>query len=346
MTQKFIDLRSDTVTKPTPAMRQAMAEAEVGDDVFGEDPTVRALEEKTAALLGHEAALFCPTGTMANQIAVFLHTRKGDEALLEAKAHIVLYELGAMAALSGVMPRLLDSPRGFLGVEQVAAAIRPGSDLFQRTALLCLENTHNMQGGTVWLLEELHAVRAATQAAGVKVHLDGARLWNAAVSSGRAPHEIAAGFDSVMVSLSKGLGCPVGSMLAGSRGFILAARQARKRFGGGMRQAGILAAAGLHALDHHRERLADDHANAKELARRLAELPGLKLDASTVETNIVIAELTGTAPGAPEFLAALKQRGVLAVPVGPRAVRFVTHLDIDAGDVTAAIVACAAVLKN
>jgi threonine aldolase len=346
MMQKFIDLRSDTVTKPTLAMRQAMATADVGDDVFGEDPTVRALEEKIAALLGHEAALFCPTGTMGNQIAVFLHTRKGDEVLLEAKAHIVHYELGAMAAFSGAMPRLLESARGFLSPAQILTAIRPGSDLFPRTALLCLENTHNMQGGTVWPLAQLHEARKAAQTAGVKAHLDGARLWNAAAASGRPPGEMAAGFDSVMVSLSKGLGCPVGSMLAGPREFITAARQARKRFGGGMRQAGILAAAGLHALEHNRARLTEDHTRAKDLARRLAELPGLKLDPAAVETNIVIAELTGHAPDAPEFLAALKQRGVLAVPVAPRAVRFVTHLDVNAGDISAAAVACAAVLQG
>ncbi len=342
----FIDLRSDTVTKPTAAMRAAMAAAEVGDDVFGEDPTVNALQEKAAELLGHEAALFCPTGSMANQLAVFLHTKRGDEVLLEAKAHLYHYEVGALAAIAGVQPRFVETADGVMSPAQVAEGLREAHDLWPRTALACFENSHNLHGGSVWPPDALHAARKAAQAKGVPAHLDGARLFNAAHASGVAAKQLAAGFDSVMVSLSKGLGCPVGSLLLGAREFIRAARPARKRLGGGMRQAGILAAAGIHALENHLDRLGGDHANAKALALALSELPGLRLDPAKVVTNILIAQLPEPAPDAGAFLARLKARGVLAVPFGPRTVRFVTHLDFDGRAIPRVRDACAAALRG
>ena len=341
-----IDLRSDTVTRPTPAMRASMAAAEVGDDVFGEDPTVNLLQARSAELLGHEAALFCPTGTMGNQLAVLLHTQRGEEILLEHKAHIFHYELNAAAALSGVQARLLPSDDGTLTPAQITAEIKPGGDLFSRTGLVAFENTHNMQGGTVWPVAQLHAAREAVQAKGVACHLDGARVFNAALASGVAARALTTGFDSVMISLSKGLGCPAGALLLGKRDFITRARQARKRLGGGMRQVGILAAAGLHAFDHHLTRLADDHANAATLAAALAKLPGIVLDPARVKSNILIVQLAASAPTAAEFISRLRSHGVLAVPIAPRAVRFVTHLDFAAAQLPAVIAACEAALKQ
>jgi threonine aldolase len=338
-----IDLRSDTVTRPDDAMRRAMAEAEVGDDVFGEDPTVRRLEEAAAGLLGHQAALFMPTGTMGNQVALHLHARgagAGAEVLCEERSHVLLYEMGAMAALSGLLPRPLPGVRGRLDPATVEAAIAPDVPYVARTAVIVAENTHNMHGGTVTRPEDAAALVAVARRRGLPIHLDGARLFNAAVALGVEAAELARGFDSVMVSLSKGLGAPVGSLLAGGAELIGEARRVRKMFGGGMRQVGVLAAAGLVALEQGPERLADDHDNAAFLAGELAALPGVELDPASVETNIVIfglgagffaagaGEGDGGAGPAAAFVAAAAEVGVLAVPVARDRVRLVTHRDV------------------
>lgn len=330
----MIDLRSDTVTLPTEAMRQAMAHAEVGDDVYGEDPTVRRLEERAAELVGTEAALFMPSGTMANQVAIAGHTRPGQEVIVEGGSHIYNVELGTMARFSGVQPRVLAGERGVFTPHQVATAIRPDLYYLAPTGLVCLENTHNAAGGRIWPLAVAREILDVAHARGIPVHLDGARIFNAAVATGTPVGELAAGFDSVMFCLSKGLGCPVGSVLCGSRAFIAAARRIRKALGGGMRQAGILAAAGLYALDHHVDRLAQDHEHARILAAGLAQLPGLRVEPP--ETNIVIFEIT-TGPDAEALCRQLRARGVLASPAGAgtstRQVRMVTHLGISAADV-------------
>ena len=331
----IIDLRSDTVTRPTPAMRRAMAEAEVGDDVFGDDPTVQRLEERVASVLGKEAAVFVPSGTMANQIAVRLHTQPGDEVIVEAQAHIYYYEAGGPAALSGVMCRCLPGRRGVFSAAELESALRPGDVHFAPTRLVCVENTHNRGGGTVWSLAEIEEVAAAARRHGLVLHLDGARLWNASVASGVPERDYAAPFDTVNVCFSKGLGAPVGSALAGTRELIGRARRFRKQFGGGMRQAGIIAAGALHALDHHRARLADDHANARRLAGALAELAAVRVDPGTVETNILLLRVP---PGqAPALAARLHERGVWVLPTGPDTLRAVTNLDVSAADVDAAI---------
>ncbi len=335
--QKFIDLRSDTVTLPTAAMRQAMAAAEVGDDVYGEDPTIRRLEEMAAARLGKEAALFVPTGTMGNQIAVNLHTRQGQEVVLEARSHIFNSELAAMATWSGVLPRPVEGRRGVLTSEQVADALRSGS-LVADTGLIALENSHNFGGGTVQPPEKTAAVLELAQQRGLPTHLDGARIFNAAVAAGVGPEKLAAGFTSVMFCLSKGLGAPVGSVLASGSAFILEARKVRKRMGGGMRQAGIIAAAGVHALDHHVERLAEDHNRARRLAEGMAGLDGLSIDPSDVDTNILVIRVD--LPGGPEaFSRKLKESGVLCSPLNSREVRMLTHLDISDGDIKTALTA-------
>lgn len=325
----MIDLRSDTVTLPTEGMRAAMAAAEVGDDVYGEDPTVRRLEERAADLLGAEAALFMPSGTMANQTAIACHTRPGQEVVVEAGSHIYNVELGTMARFSGVQPRVVLGERGVFTAGQVVSAIRPDLYYLAPTGLVCLENTHNAAGGRVWPRAEARAALAAAHARGIPVHLDGARIFNASATTGIPARELAQGFDSVMFCLSKGLGCPVGSVLCGSRPLISEARRVRKAFGGGMRQAGFLAAAGLYALDHHVDRLAVDHAHARLLADGLATLPGLSV--LPPETNIVLFEIE-TGPDAETLCARLRARGVLASPAGAgtsaRGVRMVTHLDI------------------
>lgn len=330
----MIDLRSDTVTLPTPAMRAAMAAAEVGDDVYGEDPTVRALEERAADLLGTEGALFVPSGTMGNQVAIACHTHPGQEVIVEAGSHIYNVELGTMARFSGVQPRVLVGERGVFTADQVAAAIRPDLYYLAPTGLVCLENTHNAAGGRVWPLAAAREVLARARARGIAVHLDGARVFNAAVATGTPVRELARGFDSVMFCLSKGLGCPVGSVLCGSRPFVAAARRVRKALGGGMRQAGILAAAGLYALDHHVDRLAEDHLHARLLAAGLATLPGLSV--LPPETNIVLVTIEA-GPDAEALCARLRARGVLASPAGAgtsaRQVRMVTHLGISRADV-------------
>ncbi len=323
----IIDLRSDTVTKPTPAMRRAMAEAEVGDDVYGEDPTINRLEARAAEIFAREAAIFVPTGTMGNQIAIRLHTRHGQEVLCEARSHVLDWEMAMMAAFSGCQARTVAAPRGILTWQLLQPSIAPKIYYRAQTGLICLENSHNMAGGTVTPLPILEEIWAGAKQAGLPVHLDGARVFNAAVALNLPVAKLTAGFDTVMFCLSKGLGAPVGSMLVGSREAITEARGVRKALGGGMRQAGILAAAGLIALEEMPARLHEDHANARLLAEAVAGAPGTQIDLEAVQTNIVIFTLTaGDAPG---FVAALKAQGVLASAINPTTVRFVTHYDAD-----------------
>ncbi len=324
----WIDLRSDTVTRPDDEMRRAMAEAEVGDDVFGEDPTVLRLEEEAAAAVGLEAALFVPSGTMGNQIALHLHGRPGGEVICDSMAHIIQYEIGAMAALSGLLPRAIPSPGGLLDPAQVEAAIMPDLSYKARTVLIEVENSHNLAGGMVYERPRLEAILDVARRHRLPVHFDGARVFNAAAALGVSVASLAAGFDSLMFSLSKGLGAPVGSLLCGGRDFIHDARRVRKMFGGGMRQVGILAAAGLIALRKGPARLPEDHENAARLARALSEMPGVDLDPATVKTNIVIFRLK--AIPAMEFVGKLKEGGILAVPMSADTVRFVTHRDVSA----------------
>ncbi len=323
-----IDLRSDTVTKPTPEMRKAMAEAEVGDDVYGEDPTVNRLEARAAEVLGMEAALFVPSGTMGNAIAIRVLTERGDEVLVERRSHVARYELSGMSVLSGVMPRMVDAPSGHLTPDHVRAAASPRAYYKADVSLVVLENTHNLGGGTVQRREDVRAVVAAAHECGFRVHVDGARIWNAAVALGVPPAALVAGADTVMTCFSKGLCAPVGSVLASSRERIETARRARKLLGGGMRQAGVLAAAGLVALDTLVPRLADDHANARLLAEALARGKGVQV--SPVETNIVVATLDGRP--APEVVSALREAGVLGIAMDARTLRLVTHRDVSRED--------------
>lgn len=319
-----IDLRSDTLTKPTAAMLEAMASADVGDDVWGEDPTVSALEAKTAALFGLEAGLFCPSGTMSNQIAIRVHVTAGDEVICSTEAHVYQYEGGAIAATSGASVRLLAGDRGRFTAEDVRAAVQPDDPHYPRSRLVTVEDTSNRGGGACWDLAELDRIRAVCTRHGLALHLDGARVMNRLVAKGDDPVTYARRFDSISVCLSKGLGAPVGSVLLGSRAFIHAARRVRKRLGGGMRQAGYLAACGLYALDHHVARLADDHRRARALEASLAKTQGV-VRVLPVETNIVIAEVASV----DALLAHLASHGVVAAPMGPGRVRFVTHLGVD-----------------
>ena len=323
-----IDLRSDTVTKPTPEMRRAMAEAEVGDDVYGEDPTVNRLEQTAASMLGQEAALFVPSGTMGNAIAVRLLTERGDEVLVERRSHVVRFELAGMSEIAGVMPRMLDGAGGHLAPEQVRAAVAPHTYYKSDVTLVVLENTHNLGGGTVQPLAEQRAVIAAARECGFKVHLDGARIWNAAVALGATPAAVAQGADTVMTCLSKGLCAPAGSLVASTRERISAARRIRKLLGGGMRQAGVLAAAGLVALETLVPRLAEDHANARLLGEAYARGRGVRL--APVETNIVVGVLEGRS--APDAVAALREQGVLATAMDAQTLRFTTHRDVSRAD--------------
>lgn len=344
----MIDLRSDTVTRPTPAMRRAMADAEVGDDVYDEDPTVHRLEELAAAMLERQAALFVPTGTMGNQIAVHLHTRPGSEVIIEARGHIFNFEMGAMAVWSGALPRPLETPDGLLRPAQVEAAINPAVTYRTPTRLLCLENTHNLWSGLPMDAARTRALADTAHRHGLRVHLDGARLFNAAAALGCSPAALAAGCDSVMFCLSKGLAAPVGSLLVGDADFIAEARRVRKLFGGGMRQVGVLAAAGIVALTTMVDRLAEDHARARRLAAGLAELPGVELDPQRVLTNIIVATLRGVREGestpAARFVAGMRERGVLCGAFGHRQIRLVTHYEITDGDAEAALEAARAVL--
>ncbi len=324
----MIDLRSDTVTRPTPGMREAMLRAEVGDDVFGEDPTVNALEERMAALFGHEAGLFCASGTQTNQIAINVHTRPGDEVLCDEGAHVYRYEGGGMMANSGCSVKFLPSDRGRFTAAEVEAAISDANNVhLARTRLVNIENTANRGGGAVWDLNEVRRIRAACNKYGLTLHMDGARIFNAIQVDGTAPAAWGAAFHSISICLSKGFGAPVGSVLTGSGSFIAEARRVRKRFGGGMRQAGILAAAGLYALDNHVERLKDDHARAKRLEEVVQGRPWVE-SVVPVATNIVVFTLKAGVP-VDRFLGKLREEGILAVQFGPRMVRMVTHLDVD-----------------
>lgn len=325
-----IDLRSDTVTRPTPEMREAMMQAEVGDDVFSEDPTANQLEANVAELLGKEAAIFVPSGTMGNQLAIRLHTEPGDEVLCEADCHIAHYESGAPAALSGVLLRTIQGKRGSIGADQIADHLRHGYEWEARSSLLCVENTHNRAGGTIISIDDIRAVCAEGRSHGLALHLDGARIWNATAATGISEKEYAAGFDTVSVCLSKGLGAPVGSLLAGPSEMITRARRFRKMFGGGMRQIGFLAAAGLYALDHRRERLIEDHQNARVLAEGIDTVAGLDIDPTDVDTNIVM--FSSDAP-ATNVIARLAEVGILMVPFGPNKVRATTHHDVSDLDI-------------
>jgi threonine aldolase len=322
-----IDLRSDTVTRPTAAMRTAMAEAEVGDDVYEDDPTVNALQKQAALWMGKEAGLFVPSGTMGNALALMTHTRPGDEVLMDSEAHSMLYELGLPATLAHVLTRQFRSKGGVPDVEEIAGYIHPSNLHAPGTSLIILENTHNRAGGTVIPLEVQKAVQRLAKAHGVAVHLDGARLFNAAVATGIPAAEFAACTDSVTFCLSKGLGCPVGSVLCGTHAFIERARRFRKMLGGGMRQAGILAAAGVYALENHVERLAEDHRNARRLAAGIADAPGLALETREPPTNMVYFR---TQRSAAEVAEALAARDVLCGVTAPNRIRMVTHLDVDA----------------
>ncbi len=326
-----IDLRSDTVTKPTAAMRRAMAEAEVGDDVYGEDPTVNRLEERAAEIFERQAALFVPTGTMGNQIAARLHTQHGQEVICEARSHLLDWEMAMVAAFSGCVPRAVAAERGVLRWAEIQRAIAPKIYYRAQTGLVWIENSHNMAGGTVTPLHTLLEIWEGAQAAGLPVHLDGARIFNAATAAGVSVAELTRGFDTVMFCLSKGLGAPVGSLLVGSQEAMAAARSIRKALGGGMRQAGVLAAAGLIALNEMPQRLGEDHANAKLLAEAVAGCEAAEIEVSDVETNIVIFRLRENGD-APALVAALKDQGVLASAVGAHAVRLVTHFDVSRED--------------
>ncbi|WP_353068744.1 GntG family PLP-dependent aldolase [Tunturibacter empetritectus] len=339
----MIDLRSDTVTRPTAAMREAMASAEVGDDVYSEDPTVNRLEKEAAEVFGREASIFVPTGTMGNQIAIRLHTQHGQEVICEARSHVLDWEMAMMSAFSGCQARTVAAERGILTWDHIKPAI--GAKIYYRaqTGLITLENTHNMAGGTVTPLKILEEVWAGAREIGLPVHLDGARVFNAATALGLSVAKLTSGFDTVMFCLSKGLGAPVGSMLLGSKKAIESARVYRKALGGGMRQAGVLAAAGLIALHDMPKRLQEDHSNARLLADAVAAEPSkAETDLDSVQTNIVIFKLRGkdhaNGGDAVGFVAALKQKGVLASAIGPHSVRFVTHYDVDRAACTNAAV--------
>lgn len=323
----LIDLRSDTVTRPTPEMRAAMAAAEVGDDVYGEDPTVNLLERRAAEIFGREAALFVPTGTMGNQIAIRLHTHPGQEVIAESRAHILDYEMATAAVFSGCLIRAVPTDDGILTWRHIETAIRPRSTIHAATGLINIENTANLAGGRCTPLNVLEEIWRGARERHLPTHLDGARIFNAAVALGAHVESLTRGFDTVMFSLSKGLGAPVGSMLVGSADLMARARIFRKALGGGMRQAGILAAAGLIALEQMPARLHEDHANARLLAEALSRCAGVDIDLAAVETNIVVFRLTGRLT-APELSGRLKARGMLANAVGPQAMRLVTHLDV------------------
>ncbi len=322
----MIDLRSDTVTRPTPEMLKAMASAEVGDDVYSEDPTVNLLQEKAAELFHRESALFMPTGSMANQVAIKIHTRPGREVISEARGHIFNYEMAAVAAISGCLVRPVETVDGILEWSMIEPVISP--DVYYRadTGMIALENTHNMAGGKLLPLESFREITTESRKRGIPVHLDGARIFNASAASGHSVVELSLGADSVMFCLSKGLGAPVGSILLGDRDFITEARAVRKLLGGGMRQVGVLAAAGLIALETMPQRLYEDHLKAQILAGAMAEIPIFSLDPSEVETNILVVDLKGRTSA--ELAGRLRDKGVLASPTGPHQMRFVTHRDV------------------
>jgi len=339
-----IDLRSDTVTMPTPAMRQAMAMTPLGDDVFGDDPAVNELEEVAAARLGKEAAVFLPSGTMGNVVGVAVNARTGEEMIADAEAHVFLYEGAGAAVISGVQIRPVATEAGIMSPAQIEAALRPRNDFHQPiTAAVTFEDTHNRHGGIVWPLEDLRAASEAARAHGLRVHLDGARMFNAAVASGTDVADIAACADTLTFCLSKGLGCPAGSMFCGSADAVDQARRWRKRLGGAMRQAGVLAATGLIALETMVDRLAEDHANARTLAEGLAELPGVKCDLSRVQTNLVFFDLENMSGD--DFEEECRKRGLLGGATSAHRVRFVTHYGIDAEDIQSTLRICEEVLS-
>src|SRR3984957_13304875 len=340
----IIDLRSDTVTRPTPAMRRAMAEAEVGDDVYREDPTVNRLEKRAAEIMGKEAGLFVPTGTMGNTIAVKMHTDHGQEVISEARAHLLDWELSMLAWFSGCLIRPVAASDGIMHWKDIEAAIRPTSSHCAPTTLIEIENTHNMAGGAVYPMDVFEDICANAHGRGLKVHLDGARIFNAACYLNRPVRDLAAPADSVMFCLSKGLGAPVGSMLVGTAEAIDRGWGYRKRLGGGMRQAGVLAAAGLLALGGKQHRLGEDHANARYLAGELAKLPGIQIDPARVQANTVIFDITGTGLATTAITAALKTRGVLMNGINPRQMRAVTHFDVSRQQCASAIAAISEVI--
>lgn len=342
----LIDLYSDTATKPSAAMRRAIAEAEVGDEQKGEDPTVNRLQAMVAELLGKEAALFLPSGTMCNEIAIKVHTKPGEAILADRQAHLFVSEQGGPAFLSGVLVKQLDGERGIFSPEQVAEAVAPGSHYVSRTSLLCVEQTHNFGGGVIWPLERLRAVAAVAHEHGLATHMDGARLLNAAVASGLPAREHAAPFDSAWLDLSKGLGAPVGGVLAGSAAFIEEARRYKHLFGGAMRQAGIIAAAGVYALEHNVARLADDHANARRLAAGLGDIPGVTVENPEPDTNIVFFDIAGTGVAVQDYLARILARGVRMGAPGSGRLRAVTHLDIAEADIDTALTVALEVLAS
>jgi threonine aldolase len=343
---RFIDLRSDTVTQPTADMRRAMFAAAVGDDVFAEDPTVNALQEKAARLLDKEAALFVASGTMANQLSVKAHTQPGDEVIIEAGAHAMNFEGGAGAVLSGVQFFGVPGSRGIIDAAQVEAAIRIDDVHFPVSRLIVIENTHNRGGGSVFPLGKIQQIRELATRRGLRMHMDGARLWNACVATGTSPAAYAAPFDSVSVCLSKGLGCPVGSLVLGSKDFIKRVHRFRKMVGGGWRQAGFLAAAGIYALDHHIDRLQEDHRKALKLAQGLADIKNVIINPAEVETNILFFDVSRAERTAQEVAAAAKEKGVLLHPTAKTRIRCVTHLDVSSEDIDHALEAIEAVMKG
>jgi threonine aldolase len=344
MTDKNIDLRSDTVTKPTAAMRRAMAEAEVGDDVYLEDPTVNRLQERAAEIFGREAGLFVPSGSMGNLTCIMAQTERGQEVICEAAGHIYNYEMASMSALGGVLPRVIPTSDGIMTWEQIAPAIREKTYTRPQTALLALENTHNMAGGTVYPTGLVQTICDQAHEAGLKVHLDGARVFNAAVHLGQNVAEMTNKFDSIQFCFSKGLGAPVGSMIVGSKDLIERCRVIRKMLGGGMRQVGVLAAAALVALEVGPKRLHIDHENAKLLARGLAQIPRIRIEPEKIQTNIVLYDVSETGLTSAEFLRRLAQCNVLGGAVDVRRVRMVTHLDVDRADIEQALRAIGATI--
>jgi threonine aldolase len=341
--QNTIDLRSDTVTKPSPAMRRAMADAEVGDDVYMEDPTVERLQQRAAEIFGKEAALFVSSGSLGNLVCLKALTNPGEEVICESRGHIYNYEMGAMCSVAGTIPRTIFAEHGILRWAQIREQIRPRIYYRPQTTLVALESSHNIAGGTVYPREVIDDICDNAHAAGIRVHMDGARIFNAATYLGASVRHLTAKCDSVQFCLSKGLGAPVGSMVAGSRELVERARALRKVYGGGMRQVGVLAAAGLIALEQGPKRLHEDHRNARCLAEGLAHIPGISVDLAAVQTNIVIFDVKGTGLAAPEFQAKLKERGVLASGVDGKALRMVTHLDVDSAMIGRAVEAVAEV---
>ncbi len=346
MAHEPVDLRSDTVTRPSPGMREAIANAIVGDDVFGDDPTVRKLEELAAEVTGKEAGLFVPSGTMGNEVAILTHTNRGNEVLVETGSHIYNYECAGPAVLSGVQLAPIEAEMGIIQARQVEEAIRPDDEHQPQTKLVCLENTHNRAGGVIYPLEVMKEIREVADRHALRVHLDGARIFNASVASGIDVKEYCRLCDSVMFCLSKGLGAPIGSMLVGDSDFIKLARRYRKLLGGGMRQVGVLAAAGIYALQNNIERLHEDHARARRLAEELANISGLSIDMNTVQTNIVVIDIELSGLSVEEAIMLLEREGVLVVPFGRTRIRAVTHLDIDDEDIVKAVEAFRKVFAN